>query len=186
MIPSQIFLRLSKYFIKYKWRILAGLFSVAIMSTADTASAFLTAKLLEILQTISQQVRSSQEIHVVIPFQIQHYLLYTITIHGQEESFALIYKFALAIIVIIAVKVTFVYVREYVMNSVQQKILMRFRIDLFDRILSLPIRYFDEHKTGHIMSRVTNDVNNLEQSKLRRTLSMLLFLPRSFFIQTGN
>jgi ABC-type multidrug transport system fused ATPase/permease subunit len=164
MKPSQIFLRLSKYFLAYKWRILAGLLSVAIMSTSDTASAYLTAKLLEVLQTISQQVRAAQEIHVVVPFQIQQYLLYSMTIHGQGESFALIYRFALAIIIIIAVKVTFVYVREYFMNSVQQKILMRFRTDLFDRILSLPIRYFDEYKTGHIMSRVTNDVNNLEQS----------------------
>ena len=164
MSPADTFFRLLKYFLKYKWRIIAGLVSVAIMSSADTASAFLIARLFEILQTISQQVRLGQVIQVVVPLNLFHKLLYSFTIHGQQESFELIYKFALAVIVIILVKVTFVYVREYVMSSVQQKIMMRFRIELFDRIVVLPIKYFDENKTGYIMSRITNDVNNIEQS----------------------
>ena len=164
MSPADTFFRLLKYFLKYKWRIVAGLVSVAIMSSADTASAFLIARLFEILQTISQQVRLGQVIQVVVPLNLFHKLLYSFTIHGQQESFELIYKFALAVIVIILVKVTFVYVREYVMSSVQQKIMMRFRIELFDRIVVLPIKYFDENKTGYIMSRITNDVNNIEQS----------------------
>jgi ATP-binding cassette, subfamily B, bacterial MsbA len=164
MTPSGTFFRLLKYFIKYKWRILAGLVSVAIMSSADTASAYLIARLFEILQTISQQVRQGQEILVTVPLSIFEKMLYSFTIHGQQESFALIYKFAFAVIVIILIKVTFVYIREYVMSSVQQKIMMRFRIELFDRIVVLPIRYFDENKTGYIMSRITNDVNNIEQS----------------------
>jgi subfamily B ATP-binding cassette protein MsbA len=164
MSPSGIFFRLSKYFLKYKWRLVAGLVSVAIMSTADTVSAYLIARLFEILQTISQQVRSGQEINVAVPLNLFKRLLYSFTIHGRQESFELIYKFAFAVIVIVLIKVTFVYVREYVMNSVQQKIMMRFRIELFDRIVVLPIKYFDENKTGYIMSRITNDVNNIEQS----------------------
>jgi subfamily B ATP-binding cassette protein MsbA len=55
-------------------------------------------------------------------------------------------------------------VREYVMSSAQQKILMRFRIELFDTVLLLPVRYFDQQKTGRVMSRITNDVSNMEQS----------------------
>lgn len=164
MSPSGTFFRLLKYFLKYKWRIVAGLLAVAIMSSADTASAFLIARLFDILQTISQQVRLGQEILVAVPLKLFNKLFYSFTIHGQQESFELIYKFALAVIVIILIKVTFVYVREYVMSSVQQKIMMRFRIELFDRIVVLPIKYFDENKTGYIMSRITNDVNNIEQS----------------------
>ncbi|MEX0603025.1 MAG: ABC transporter ATP-binding protein, partial [Bacteroidota bacterium] len=38
------------------------------------------------------------------------------------------------------------------------------RTELFDTIVMLPVRYFDRQKTGRIMSRITNDVNNLEQS----------------------
>jgi ATP-binding cassette, subfamily B, bacterial MsbA len=164
MSPTSTFFRLFKYFLKYKWRILGGLVSVAIMSSADTASAYLIARLFEILQTISQQVHLGQEIYVEVPLKLLKRLVYSFTIHGQQESFELIYKFALAVIVIVLVKVIFVYIREYVMSSVQQKIMMRFRIELFDRIVVLPIKYFDENKTGYIMSRITNDVNNIEQS----------------------
>jgi len=164
MSPSKTFLRLLKYFLKYKWRIAAGLISVAIMSASDTASAYIIARLFEILQTIGQQVRAGQEILVPVPLSVFNNIIYSFTVHGKEESFQLIYRFALVVVVIIFMKVTFVYVREYVMSSVQQKILMRFRIDLFNRIVVLPIRYFDENKTGYIMSRITNDVNNLEQS----------------------
>ena len=175
MSPSVTFFRLLKYFLKYKWRILAGLVSVGIMSTADTVSAYLIARLFEILQTISQQVRQGLTIQVDVPLSLFKRMLYSFTIHGQQESFELIYKFAIAVIIIILIKVIFVYVREYVMSSVQQKIMMRFRIELFDRIVVLPIKYFDENKTGYIMSRITNDVNNIEQS-----ISLIVEMAQNF------
>jgi len=165
MSPSKIFYRLSKYIFKYKWRILGGLISVAIMSGADTASAFLIARLVEVLQTIGQQVRAGQEILVQIPpIKFLDITLFHFTIHGKAESFQLIFRFAIAVIIIIFIKVLFVYAREYLMSSVQQKLLMRFRIELYNTIVALPVRYFDVHKTGFIMSRFTNDVNNLEQA----------------------
>jgi subfamily B ATP-binding cassette protein MsbA len=134
------------------------------MSLSEIAYAFLGSRLIEILQTISQQVRSGQEILVPVLIKVFDYILYSFTIHGKDESFQLIYRFAIVVFLVVLIKVTFVYIREYVMSSVQQKILVRFRVDLFNRIIALPIRYFDENKTGYIMSRITNDVNNLEQS----------------------
>ena len=158
------FLRLSKYFLRHKWRIIAGLFSVAMMSTADTISAFLVARLFTVLQQVESFVKKGGEIAIDVPFQIYNWSIKTFTIHGYGETFNLIVLFAIAITAIIVIKAIFVYVREYVMSSVQQKILMRFRIELFDRIVILPVRYFDRQKTGQIMSRITNDVNFLEQS----------------------
>ena len=164
MNPLHVFIRLGKYFLKYKWRIICGLFAVAMMSFSDTASAYLIARLVEILQTIGQQVRAGKEIAVQVVINPLNFNLYSLSIYGKGQSFQLIYRFALAVIVIIVVKVVFVYVREYLMSSVQQKILMRFRIDLYNRLVFLPVKYYDENKTGYIMSRITNDVNNLEQS----------------------
>lgn len=165
MSPTKIFFRLATYVVTYKWRILGGLISVAIMSSADTASAFLIARLFEVLQAIGQQVRAGQEILVnVTPIKVLDYTFFDYTIRGKEEGFQLIFRFALIVIVIILIKVLFVYTREYLMSSVQQKILMRFRIDLYNTIIALPVKYFDDNKTGFIMSRVTNDVNNLEQA----------------------
>lgn len=160
----RIFFRLLTYFIKYKWRIALGLFSVVIMSLSDAVSAFLIAQLFEILQRIGDLVKASQPIVVDVPIEVFGVVLRQLAIHGSEESMRLIVTFALVLITIIFIKVAFVYVREYVMSSAQQKILMRFRVELFDTVLMLPVRYFDQQKTGRIMSRITNDVNNMEQS----------------------
>ncbi|HTP80853.1 MAG TPA: ABC transporter transmembrane domain-containing protein [Bacteroidota bacterium] len=164
MSPLAISIRLLRYFLAYKWRILAGLVSVAVMSLSDAASAFLIARLFDVLQTLSQQVRAGQEILVQVPFKIFDRIVTSFTIHGRSESFHIIFIFAVAATAVIIVKVVFVYAREYVMSSVQQKILMRFRVELFDKVVMLPVRYFDVNKTGAMMSRITNDVNNLEQS----------------------
>jgi subfamily B ATP-binding cassette protein MsbA len=187
MSPLKTFLRLLKYFQKYKWRIVAGLISVAIMSLSEIAYAFLGSRLIEILRAISQQVRSGQDILVPVLIKVFDYILYSFTIHGNDESFQFIYRFAIVAFLVVLVKVTFVYVREYVMSSVQQKILVRFRVDLFNRIIALPVRYFDENKTGYIMSRITNDVNNLEQSLIliveiaQNIVYTLLFATAIFF-----
>lgn len=164
MTPSVIFLRLLRAFLQYRWRIMAGLVAVAIMSTADAVSAYLIARLFDVLQTVSQQVRAGQTIAVDIPVSILRTTILSFHIEGREESFRMIFGFAGAVLATILVKVVFVYVREYVMSSVQQKLLMRVRSELFDTVVALPVPYFDRHRTGHIMSRITNDVNNLEQS----------------------
>ena len=158
------FLRLSRYFFAYKWRIVTGLVSVAIMSLADTASAFLVARLFAVLQQIEGFVKRGADLILDVPITLYSYTLYTMSINGYDESFRLIVFFAVAILAIVVIKVMFVYVREYLMSSVQQKLLMRFRLDLFDTIVVLPIKYYDSQKTGKIMSRITNDVNALEQS----------------------
>ncbi len=158
------FSRLLTYFLKYKLRIAAGLISVAMMSLADTFGAFLIARLVNVLQRISDLVGRGEEILIDVPLELFGRTFYSTTIHGYDESFQLIVTFAILVVAIIVVKVVFVYIREYLMSSVQQKILMRFRIELFDTLLLLPVRYFDSEKTGRLMSRITNDVNALEQS----------------------
>lgn len=134
------------------------------MSLADTGTAFVTAKLLGVLQSIGELVRKGSEIVVDIPVDVLGFFSHTITIRGYEESFRLTVMATLLFTAFIVIKVLFVYTREYLMSSVQQKILLRFRVDLFDTIVMMPIRYFDQNKTGQIMSRITNDVNQLEQS----------------------
>jgi subfamily B ATP-binding cassette protein MsbA len=156
--------RLLTYFLPYKWRILAGLISVAVMSMSDTVSAFLIAQLFEVLQRIGDLVKAGKPILVDVPVQILGMMLSHITIEGSGETMRVIVTFAAVLLGIILIKVCFVYVREYVMSSAQQKVLMRFRVELFDTVLLLPVCYFDRERTGKVMSRITNDINNMEQS----------------------
>jgi subfamily B ATP-binding cassette protein MsbA len=159
-----VFVRYLRYFLKYKWRIVAGLVSVAMMSLSDGISAFLIAQLFEVLQKIGELVNSGKALALDIPVRVFDYTLRTITVSGRGETMQLILTFAAVILGLILIKVVFVYIREYVMSSAQQKILMRFRVELFDTVLLLPVRYYDQQKTGRVMSRITNDVNNMEQS----------------------
>ena len=55
------------------------------------------------------------------------------------------------------------YFQEYVMNYVGQNIIRQLRDSLYDRIQDLPISFFQKEKTGVLMSRVTNDVNIINQ-----------------------
>ncbi|HTY37743.1 MAG TPA: ABC transporter ATP-binding protein [Bacteroidota bacterium] len=160
----KVFRRYLRYFFQYKWRIAAGLFSVAMWSLSDTISAFLIGQLVDILTKIGNLVSAGSPIALDIPIKVRDYVVTELKIHGSDETMKLIVAFAGALLAIILVKVCFVYIREYVMSSAQQKILMRFRIELFDTVLLLPVRYFDQQKTGTVMSRLTNDVNNMEQS----------------------
>ena len=45
--------------------------------------------------------------------------------------------------------------------QLSQRIVKRMREDLFDKIVNLPIKYLDTHPHGDIMSRMTNDVENI-------------------------
>lgn len=50
------------------------------------------------------------------------------------------------------------------MIIVAQKTISIIRVDLFSRIQSLPLKFFDSHNHGEIMSRFTNDVDNISDS----------------------
>ena len=50
------------------------------------------------------------------------------------------------------------------MINVAQKIVNNIRKDLFSKIQTLPLRFFDSHSHGELMSRFTNDVDNISDS----------------------
>ncbi len=169
MTPLGVFTRLLKYFLRHKWRVVAGLFSVGMMSLSDVLTSALMATLIEFFQTVGKLV--SDHAPIVVPFDItvRDHPIVSLQVNGYSDAMWVIGKVALAVLIITLFKACFVYVREYVMSSAQQKILMKFRNELFGTVVQLPVRFFDTNKTGYTMSRVTNDVNNVEQ-----TLSLLV------------
>ena len=54
------------------------------------------------------------------------------------------------------------YLQSRVMMTVSQNSLEKIRNDLFKKLQKLPVRYFDTHPTGEVMSRFTNDVDNID------------------------
>ena len=58
----------------------------------------------------------------------------------------------------------FTWAQNYIMIGVSQAIVFQMRRDLFEKLHSLPLGYFDSKPHGEIMSRVTNDMDNLSST----------------------
>ena len=61
----------------------------------------------------------------------------------------------------------------FIINSIVQRSVYRMRKQVSEKIGRLPLRYFDSQPRGELLSRVTNDVDNVSQS-LQQTLSQIL------------
>ena len=64
-------------------------------------------------------------------------------------------------------------VQGYLLNDVVQGTVRRMRSDVQDKINALPLSYFDTQPRGELLSRVTNDIDNISQS-LQQTMSQML------------
>lgn len=53
------------------------------------------------------------------------------------------------------------FLQRFTMVGIAQQTVYRLRKDLFEQFHQLPIAYFDQHQHGELMSRVTNDVDNI-------------------------
>ncbi|ANF97086.1 ABC transporter ATP-binding protein [Paenibacillus bovis] len=65
------------------------------------------------------------------------------------------------------------WVQAYVMTSVSQYTVSELRRDLFSRYQKLPVSFFDTHATGELMSRATNDIDNVSNT-LNQSVTQLL------------
>ena len=67
----------------------------------------------------------------------------------------------------------FSWLQAYLLNGVTQRTVYRLREEVQAKLNRLPLTYFDRVQRGEVLSRVTNDVDNISQS-LQQTLSQLL------------
>jgi ATP-binding cassette subfamily B protein len=65
------------------------------------------------------------------------------------------------------------WVQGYLLAGVVQATVQQLRADVEDKLNRLPLPYFDNQPRGELLSRVTNDIDNISQS-LQQTLSQLL------------
>ncbi|MBN1370579.1 MAG: ABC transporter ATP-binding protein [Anaerolineaceae bacterium] len=65
------------------------------------------------------------------------------------------------------------WLQTYLMVGVAQRAVRDIRADLFGKLQTLPVRYFDQHAHGDIMSRLTNDVENIS-NVIASNASMLI------------
>ena len=67
----------------------------------------------------------------------------------------------------------FNYIQSVCMTDVANKFAKRLRSRISIKINKLPLKYFDKHQSGDILSRVTNDIDTIAQS-MNQSLGMLV------------
>ncbi|HWH26578.1 MAG TPA: ABC transporter ATP-binding protein [Pseudolysinimonas sp.] len=92
---------------------------------------------------------------------------------GAGIDFAALQLVLEAVLVLYVLSSVFAYLQGYVLNAVTQNTVYRLREDTETKIHRLPLTYFDTMQRGELLSRVTNDIDNISQS-LQQTLSQAL------------
>jgi subfamily B ATP-binding cassette protein MsbA len=69
--------------------------------------------------------------------------------------------FAAAIVGIFLVRGVFTFTSSYLMNWVSSRVILDLRTTMFDRLLRLPTRFYDDNASGALLSKVTYDVANV-------------------------
>lgn len=84
-----------------------------------------------------------------------------------------IQKIALFLVAIYLCSALFNYIESISMTDVANKFAKSLRTRISEKINKLPLKYFDKHQTGDILSRVTNDVDTIAQS-MNQSLATLV------------
>ena len=86
------------------------------------------------------------------------------SIFGENKiSDVIVYLIAALIIMflIYVVGIATSYIQSRLMITVSQNTIVKIRNQLFEKVQTLPVKFFDKNTTGEIMSRFTNDVDNI-------------------------
>ncbi len=67
----------------------------------------------------------------------------------------------------------FSWAQQYLMAGVAQRTMFRLREEVDLKLARLPLRYFDDHPRGDVLSRVTNDIDNISNS-LQQSLTQIV------------
>ncbi|GAA3406827.1 ABC transporter ATP-binding protein [Paenibacillus hodogayensis] len=67
----------------------------------------------------------------------------------------------------------FTFIQQYIVAGVAQRIVFSLRKDVQDKLSRLPLKYFDSRTHGEILSRATNDVDNIGNT-LQQVLAQLI------------
>ena len=128
-------LRLGKYLMRYKWLML-----VAIGLTVGS----------NLLQLIGPKL-SGLAINAVEP-------------GPGKVDFPTVFYYAGLMLVFFAASTLFSYILSSLMIVISQKVVFRMRKDVFDKLMELPVSFFDRYQTGDILSRISYDIDTVNAS----------------------
>ncbi len=92
---------------------------------------------------------------------------------GHGVDFAAVGRVLLIVTAIYLLSALFGWLQGYIMAGVVARTIYALRQDINLKLARLPLKYFDSHPRGDILSRVTNDIDNIQQT-MQQTLSQII------------
>ena len=135
--PKKTFFRLLKYMMQYKFHILMVLLCILAHALVQSRSA------------------------VMLGTLVDSYILPMVSSGSQDFRPILLFLLQMALVFLTGIAATFL--QSFLMVPVTQGIQKQIRDDLFKKMQTLPLRYFDSNTAGDIMSRFTGDIDTLRQ-----------------------
>jgi len=133
-------------------------------------------------------IHGSGDLINFINYQISK-LIVTNGVNGPILALALI---CITVIIAVLLKNLFLYLSYYVLAPMKNSVMTKLREELYDKLLQLPIGYFTEQRKGDVMSRMTNDISELEGSVvgtlegfIKDPLNILIILATLIYISPG-
>jgi subfamily B ATP-binding cassette protein MsbA len=166
----------------FVFNILVVLFSIASLATLVSILTMLFKK--DLMVDALQPAFSLRPDKLLV--YIKYELAAVVREHGQAYALA---ATCLVTLVAIFFKNIFIYMSFRVLTPMRNHIMTRLRSDLYIKILELPIGFFTEQRKGDIISRMSNDANEVEWSVVgtleglvRDPLNILILLVTLVFL----
>lgn len=154
--------RIISYLKPYKFRIIAVLCCMLISNVTSLCGSYLLAPIINKLTVYV----TGQETEISAMERFADNLISKITgpVNALVKSEVVTYILTVIGIfaVIYAVGIITTYLQSRLMLSISQGTIESIRNDLFQKLQKLPVRYFDSNPTGEVMSRFTNDIDNID------------------------
>lgn len=102
-----------------------------------------------------------------------------------EVNFSTMGQIFTAIFLVYALNTLLTYIQQYLMSGVSQNLVLGMRKSISDKLNRLPLRYYDTHKKGDILSRVTSDLEKVAdtlQEGLTQAISSVVTLLGAFIM----
>lgn len=93
--------------------------------------------------------------------------------NGGKIPFDSLGRILLLLIALYAFSSLLTYVVQYIMSDVAQKTTYLLRKELFEKFMKLPIKYYDTHSTGDMLSRMSNDLDTVS-STLQQGITQII------------
>jgi subfamily B ATP-binding cassette protein MsbA len=127
------------------------------------------------------EINGSGDLIDFINYQISN----LIVSNGSKGPVLALALICIVVIISVLLKNLFLYLSFYVLAPVKNSIMTRLRADMYNKLLQLPIGFFTEQRKGDVMSRMTNDIGELEGSVVG-TLEGLIKDPLNIIIILGT